>query len=96
MSLRETYSKLTTEQSFFAVPFDHYVRAPAHLLRRLHLSLLQHVMRKVSRFRLRAHTLKVETAACDTRNSYVIDVLVIRFKMKLMPFKCPETQVFVL
>ena len=32
-------------------------------MRYLHLDLLNHVMRNVSRLRLRAHTLKVEAAA---------------------------------
>eukprot|EP00983_Pelagomonas_calceolata_P051662 1142508-Pelagomonas_calceolata.AAC.1 len=43
------------------VPFDHNVRAPAHLPRHVHLDLSQHVTRNVSHFRLGAHTLKVET-----------------------------------
>eukprot|EP00983_Pelagomonas_calceolata_P074111 1152416-Pelagomonas_calceolata.AAC.1 len=74
---RETYSKLATYQSIFVVPFDHNVRAPACLPRRVHLDLSQHVVRNVSRFRLRAHTLKlhlkVETAAWDTQNSLLCD-----------------------
>eukprot|EP00983_Pelagomonas_calceolata_P126774 1161340-Pelagomonas_calceolata.AAC.1 len=32
-----------------------------------------HVMRNVSRFRLRAHTLKVETAAWDIQNAHLCD-----------------------
>eukprot|EP00983_Pelagomonas_calceolata_P010678 345732-Pelagomonas_calceolata.AAC.2 len=38
-----------------------------------HVHLPQHVMRDVSRFRLWAHTLKVETAAWDTWNSLLCD-----------------------
>eukprot|EP00983_Pelagomonas_calceolata_P012983 414721-Pelagomonas_calceolata.AAC.1 len=53
---RDTYSKLATYQSFFAVSFDHNVLASARLPRCMHLDLSQHVMRNVSRFRLRAHT----------------------------------------
>eukprot|EP00983_Pelagomonas_calceolata_P060038 1146200-Pelagomonas_calceolata.AAC.1 len=69
------------------VPFDQNVRAPARLPRDMHLDLSQHVVRIVSRFRPRAHTLKVETAARDTRTLFcVIAVLVMRFKMRLMPF----------
>jgi hypothetical protein len=70
---RETYSKLATYQTLFAVPFDHNVRAPARLPRHMHLDLSQHVVRNVSRFRLRAHRLKVETAAWDSRTSLVCD-----------------------
>eukprot|EP00983_Pelagomonas_calceolata_P046603 1140262-Pelagomonas_calceolata.AAC.3 len=58
-------------QSLLAVPFDHNVHAPARSPRHMHLDLSQHVMRNVSRFRLRAHTLKVETAAWDTRNALI-------------------------
>eukprot|EP00983_Pelagomonas_calceolata_P044577 1139350-Pelagomonas_calceolata.AAC.2 len=85
----ETYSKLATYQSIFAVPFDHNVRALARLPRQVHLDLSQHhdVVRNVSRFRLWAHTLKVETAAWDTRNSLscVIALLIMKFRMKFMP-----------
>eukprot|EP00983_Pelagomonas_calceolata_P045902 1139919-Pelagomonas_calceolata.AAC.2 len=47
----------------------HNVRAPARLPRHMHLDLSQHVMTNFSRFRLRAHTLKVGTAAWDTQNA---------------------------
>eukprot|EP00983_Pelagomonas_calceolata_P077251 1153786-Pelagomonas_calceolata.AAC.1 len=59
--------------SLFKVPFDHIVCAPARLPRHMHLDLSQHVMRNVSRLRLRAHTLKVATAAWDTRNALLYD-----------------------
>eukprot|EP00983_Pelagomonas_calceolata_P008330 271739-Pelagomonas_calceolata.AAC.1 len=39
----------------------------------MHLDWSQHVMRNVSRCRLRAHTLKVETAAWDTRSALLCD-----------------------
>ena len=68
-----TYDKLATYQSFFAVPFHQNVRAPACLPRHMHLDLPQHVVRNVSRFRLRAHTLKVETATWDTQNTLLCD-----------------------
>jgi hypothetical protein len=70
---RETYNKLASYQSLFAVPFHHNERAPACLPRHMHLDLPQHVVRNVSRFRLRAHKLKVETATWDTRNSLMCD-----------------------
>eukprot|EP00983_Pelagomonas_calceolata_P022188 697708-Pelagomonas_calceolata.AAC.1 len=53
--------------------FDHNVRALARLPRHMHLDLSQHVMKNVGRFRLRAQTLKVETAAWDTRNALLCD-----------------------
>eukprot|EP00983_Pelagomonas_calceolata_P044642 1139392-Pelagomonas_calceolata.AAC.2 len=46
---------------------------PARLPRHMHLDLSQHVMRNGSRFRLRAQTLKVETAAWDTWNTLLCD-----------------------
>eukprot|EP00983_Pelagomonas_calceolata_P019861 627056-Pelagomonas_calceolata.AAC.1 len=67
------FCKLANCQSLLAVPLDHNVRAPDRLPRHMHLDLSQHVMRNVSRFRLRAHTLKVETAAWDTRNAFLCD-----------------------
>eukprot|EP00983_Pelagomonas_calceolata_P047244 1140546-Pelagomonas_calceolata.AAC.2 len=39
----------------------------------MHLDLSPHVMRNVSRFRLSAQTLKVETAAWETQNSLLYD-----------------------
>eukprot|EP00983_Pelagomonas_calceolata_P047243 1140546-Pelagomonas_calceolata.AAC.1 len=70
---RDTFCKLATYQSLFAVPFDHNVRAPARLLRHMHLDLSQHVMRNVSRLRIRANTLKVETVAWDAQNALLCD-----------------------
>eukprot|EP00983_Pelagomonas_calceolata_P079098 1154532-Pelagomonas_calceolata.AAC.1 len=70
---RDTYCKLATYHSLFAVHSYHNVRAPARLPRHMHLVLSQHVMGNVSRFRLRAHTLKVETAAWDTQNALLCD-----------------------
>eukprot|EP00983_Pelagomonas_calceolata_P050901 1142189-Pelagomonas_calceolata.AAC.2 len=55
------------------VPSDHNVRASTRLPRHMHLVLSQHVMRNVCRFRLKEHTLKVETAAGDTRNALLCD-----------------------
>ena len=56
---QNTNSRLITHQSLFAVPFDHNVRAPNRLPRHTHLDLSQHVVQKVSRFKLREHILKV-------------------------------------
>jgi hypothetical protein len=63
---QDTNSKLETYQSRFAVPFNHNVGCiPLCLPRHLRLDLsqveTQHVLRIVSRFRLRAHTLKVDS-----------------------------------
>eukprot|EP00983_Pelagomonas_calceolata_P068163 1149787-Pelagomonas_calceolata.AAC.2 len=52
-------------QALFALPFDHNVRKPIRFPRHLHLDLPQHVMQNVSRIRLRAHTLNVETASWE-------------------------------
>ena len=41
--------------------------------RYLHLDLAKHVMRNVSRLRLRAHTLKVEAAVWHEDGSFVCD-----------------------
>jgi len=46
---------------------------PINVPRYLHLELSKHVMRNISRFRLRAHTLKVEAAAWLEDGSCVCD-----------------------
>jgi len=46
---------------------------PTIVPRYLHLDLSKHVMRNISRFRLRAHTLKVEAAAWHEDGSCVCD-----------------------
>jgi hypothetical protein len=56
-------NKLATYHSWFAIPFPRNERMPIYVPRYLHLDLSKHVMRNISRFRLRAHTLKVEAAA---------------------------------
>jgi len=56
-------NKLATYHSWFAIPFSRNERMPINVPRYLHLDLSKHVMRNISRFRLRAHTLKVEAAA---------------------------------
>ena len=56
-------NKLATYHSWFAIPFSRNERTPINVPRYLHLNLSKHVMRNISRFRLRAHTLKVEAAA---------------------------------
>jgi len=46
---------------------------PINVPRYLHLDLSKHVMRNISRFRLRAHTLKVEAAVWHEDGSFVCD-----------------------
>jgi len=54
-------NKLATYHSWFAIPLSRDERMSINLPRYLHL--FKHVMRNISRFRLRALTLKVEAAA---------------------------------
>ena len=56
-------NKLATYHSWFAIPFSRNERVPTIVPRYLHLNLSKHVVRNVSNFRLRSHTLKVEVAA---------------------------------
>ena len=56
-------NKLATYHSWFAIPISRNECMPINVPRYLHLDLSKHVMRNLSRFRLRAHTLKVEAAA---------------------------------
>jgi len=67
----ETNYKVAMQQALFALPFDHNVRTPIRLPGYLHLDSSQHVMLNVSRFRLRAHTLNVETASWEDGTSPV-------------------------
>jgi len=64
-------------QSYFGVPFHPNIRAPVRTPRHMSLNLSGHVLRNVSRFRLHAHTLRVdraiwsrgqESAICDRCN----------------------------
>jgi len=66
-------NKLATYHSWFAIPFSRNERMPNIVPRYLHLDLSKHVMRNISRFRLRAHTLKVEAAAWHEDGSCVCD-----------------------
>jgi len=67
-------NKVATYHSWFATPFSRNERMPTNVPRYLHLDLSKHVMRNtISRFRLRAHTLKVETAAWLEDGSCVCD-----------------------
>ena len=66
-------NKLATYHSWFAIPFSRNERVPINVPRYLHLNLSKHVMRNISRFRLRAHTLKVEAAAWLEDGSCVCD-----------------------
>ena len=66
-------NKLATSHSWFATPFSRNERMPTIVPRYLHLDLSKHVMRNVSRFNLRAHTLKVEAAAWFDDGSRICD-----------------------
>ena len=66
-------NKLATYHSWFAIPFSRNERMPINVPWYLHLDLSKHVMRNISRFRLRAHTLKVEAAAWLEDGSRVCD-----------------------
>ena len=56
-------NKLANYHSWFAIPFYRNERMPINVPWYLHLDLSKHVVRNISRFRLRAQTLKVEAAA---------------------------------
>lgn len=49
-------------QSYFAVPVEANMRVPVRLRWHMTINLSEHVLRNVSRFRLRAHTLRVDRA----------------------------------
>ena len=66
-------NKLATYHSWFAIPFFRDERMPINVPPYFHLDLSKHVMRNISRFRLRAHTLKVEAAAWLEDGSCVCD-----------------------
>jgi len=55
-------SSMSVYKDYFAVPLDADVRAPVWLPRHMGQDHSKHVMRNVSRFRLRAHTLRVDRA----------------------------------
>jgi hypothetical protein len=66
-------NELATYHSWFATSFSRNERMPTIVPQYLHLDLSKHVMRNVSRLRLRAHTLKVEAAAWLEDGSGVCD-----------------------
>jgi len=66
-------NKLVTYHSWFVIPFSINERTPINVPRYLHLDQSKHVMRNISRFRLRALTLKVEAAAWLEDGSCVCD-----------------------
>jgi len=79
MNPLESNNKLVTYHSWFACPLDlkadQHTRvrnggAPLIPPRYLQLDLPQHVMRNVSRFRLRAHTLAVEASIWHSGNGH--------------------------
>jgi len=73
VDVQDTSNKLSTYKSLFAVPYPESVQAPICLPRHLYVDLPQHVLSNVSRFRLRSHRLKVETASWSEENSPVCD-----------------------
>ena len=66
-------NKLATYHSWFATPFSRNERMPTIVPRYFHLDLSKHIMRNVSRLRLRVHFLKVEAAAWLEDGSRVCD-----------------------
>jgi len=66
-------NKLATYHSWFAIPFFKNERMPINVPRYLHLDLSKHVVRNISRFCLRARTLKAEAAAWLEDGSCVRD-----------------------
>ena len=77
--------KLATYHALFAVPFDPSAPASAPLPRHSFLDLSQRELLDISRFRLRAHNFRVETATWNTGTLlYVTVVLVLRYKMRCM------------
>ena len=61
-------SKPAIYQTWFASPFPNNARSAARVPRYFHLDLSKHVVRNISRFRLRAHTVKVESGLWQGRN----------------------------
>ena len=61
---------------------------PTNVPQHLHLDLSKHVMRNISRFRLRAHTLKVEAAAWHEDGSCVCDQYNVLVKMNMFRTRC--------
>ena len=77
-------NKVATYHSWFATPFSRNERMPIDLPRYLHLDLSKHVMRNVSRLRLRVHNLKVEAAAWLEDGSRECD----QVKMNIIRTRC--------
>eukprot|EP00983_Pelagomonas_calceolata_P010088 327896-Pelagomonas_calceolata.AAC.2 len=84
-------SSVSLYQSYFGVPFDSNLRAPVRNPRHMSLNLSGHVLSNVSRFRLRAHTLRVESTLLTEQFGlvvrsplFVIDATCMRIKMKPM------------
>eukprot|EP00983_Pelagomonas_calceolata_P076854 1153599-Pelagomonas_calceolata.AAC.1 len=79
LRLRDVWNTAATNaaSSYFGVPFESNLHAPVGTPRHTSLNLSGHVLRNLSRFRLRAHTLPVdraiwshgeESAVCDRCN----------------------------
>ena len=91
-------NKLATYHSWFAIPFSRNERMPINILQYLHLDLSKHVMRNIRRFRLRAHTLKVEAAAWLEDGSCVVTNVLVKmntFRTRCMLFYFAKTIEFV-
>jgi hypothetical protein len=79
-------NKLATYHSWLATPFSRNDERASTILvpRYLHLNLSEHVMRNVSRLRLRVHNLKVEAAAWLEDGSRECD----QVKMNIIRTRC--------
>ena len=73
VDLQGSRNKLATYHTLFVVPFDTSAHASARLPRHLFLTLSECVLRNISRFRLRAHKFRVETANWSFGNSPLCD-----------------------
>ena len=93
---REQSNKLATYQAWFASPFNERFRSAARVPRYLYLDLSKHVVRNISRFRLRAHTLRVETGLWQNRVFLVIVVTVRILTMRSMFYFTARMPVLVL
>jgi len=82
--------KLATYHKWMALPLKpSNVRGPPHVLPRyLELELSRHVLRNVARFRLRAHTLRVETVVGKATGS-VTNVTCMMSRTKSTSFFVP-------
>ena len=73
-------SKLTTYQAWFASPFAENARSAYRVPRYLHLDLTKHVVRNISRFRLRAHTLNLAYGRVETLIAIIVTSRIFRIR----------------